>query len=239
MTIIDSRTRTVLAVAGALALAGCGGADKPDGSRASIDAGAVQPNSSTATTASIRGNGVDRAFVTAMVSHDRSAMAMARVARRRGTSAFVKRLAGDVVRSQTKEISAMRREDKALEVAGIKRGSLGLSPHMTGSGADARTLKTARPFDPAFLRLMTVHYQGAIVIARVEIAGGRDPELRKLAATIINARKREVRAIGEQLGEPAGRPARPVPPIEKRDPRSGSPDMPGVDDQTGLPSQTE
>ena len=133
----------------------------------------------------------------------------------------------------------MRREDKSLELAGIKRGSPGLPALGKSPGADARALKTARSFDPAFLRMMLVHHQGAIEIARVEVAKVRDPQLRTLASTIIRTHRSEIRAIREQLGTPAVKSTRPVPPIGERDPRSGSPDMPGVDDTTGLPPQTE
>ena len=64
------------------------------------------------------GNPVDRAFVAAMIPHHQSAVQMAKIAQRRGKSAFVKRLADDIVRTQTKEIATMRAGDQRLQRAG-------------------------------------------------------------------------------------------------------------------------
>jgi len=239
MKISSSSAAIVLVAAGALAAAGCGGADKPAGAPASSAATPVETTSRPPAEATVRGTGVDRAFVAAMLPHHRSGIAMARIARRQGTSTFVERLARDIVSSQTRAISMMRREDTALELAGIKRGSLGLPAPADDSRSAARALKAARPFDAAFLRMIVVHHRGAIAIARVQDSRGRDPQLRRLASQIITAHQREIGEIRKQFGKPAVGGRRPAPPIGKRDPRQGSPDMPGVDDTAGLPTRTK
>jgi uncharacterized protein (DUF305 family) len=168
---------TALAAAAALLAAGCG------------------DNSSTGTAPTPAGNPVDRAFVAQMIPHHQSAVQMAKIARRRGKSAFVTRLADDIVRTQTKEIATMRAADRRLQRAGVEKGSLGVPEPMTGMNGDMSTLRTAKPFDPAFLRMMIPHHEGAVVMARAERMKGKDPELERLAQDIITAQQREIRQM--------------------------------------------
>jgi uncharacterized protein (DUF305 family) len=106
---ISKGALSALAVASALVAGGCG----DDATPSSSPSGAA-------------GNGVDRAFVADMIPHHESAIEMAKIAKQRGESAFVKQLADDIASSQGEEITTMRREDDALELAGVKRGSLGV-----------------------------------------------------------------------------------------------------------------
>jgi uncharacterized protein (DUF305 family) len=49
--------------------------------------------------------------------------------------------------------------------------------------------------DVDFVRSMIPHHQGAIDMAKVELANGKDPELRKLAETIISDQEKEIAAM--------------------------------------------
>lgn len=175
------KTLAALVAAGALAAAGCG-----DESSSSSESGG--------------GNGTDRAFVAEMIPHHESAVEMAEIAQQRGESQFVKQLADDIIRTQTEEISTLRREDEALEAAGVKRGSLGVPEHAMGMDDDPAELKTAKPFDKAFLEMMIPHHRGAIEMAKAEQAKGQDPELKALAQEIITAQEREINDMREHLG---------------------------------------
>jgi uncharacterized protein (DUF305 family) len=176
-------TLPALAAVGALLIAGCG------------DAGSSSNSSSAAT-----GNPVDRAFVAAMIPHHEAAVQMAQIARQRGTSAFVKTLAGNIVKTQNAEISTMRAADQRLKAAGVTKGSLGVAQHMMGMDHDPASLKTAKPFEAAFIRMMLPHHEGAVTMAKAEIAKGKDPELKQLAEAIITAQQREITQMHEQLG---------------------------------------
>ena len=173
-----------LAIAGALLAAGCGSDNSADDSRSAAP-----------------GNPVDRAFVAHMIAHHQSAVQMAKIAQGRAQSTFVKRLAADIVRTQTEEIAAMRAEDQRLQRAGVKQGSLGVPEHMMGMSGDVASLKTAKPFERAFLRMMIPHHEGAVVMARAELATGNDPALKRLAQNIITAQQREIREMRNHLGD--------------------------------------
>jgi len=179
---MNRKTLSALAAVGALAVAGCGD-DETSGESGS----------------SAAGNGVDRAFVADMIPHHESAIEMANIAGQRGESAFVKQLAEDIGTSQSKEISTMRREDAALASAGVKRGSLGVPGHMKGMDEDVAKLKTADPFDPAFIKMMIPHHEGAVTMAKVEIDKGESPALKKLAQEIIDAQEREIGEMRKHL----------------------------------------
>lgn len=175
----------VLLAAGALTVAGCG------------------DDSSSDTAAGAAGNAVDRAFIADMVPHHESAVTMAKIAQQRGESAFVKQLADDIVRTQNEEIDVMRGEDQTLAEAGIEKGSLGVAEHMMGMGADVDSLKTAKPFDKAFITEMLPHHEGAVTMANAELSKGKSTKLELLAQDIITAQEREIAAMRKHLGADA------------------------------------
>ena len=106
----------VIAVATALAFAGCG---DDEGS------GDARPAAS--------GNAVDRAFVADMIPHHEAALQMAKVAQRRASSPFVKGLADDILRTQAAEIESMRAAGRAASQRG--RGA-GLARRRAGPDGD-------------------------------------------------------------------------------------------------------
>lgn len=189
---MKTKTRAVLAallvaVMAALAV-GCGSNDSSNGSTAS--------SGSTEAT----GNTTDRAFVAEMIPHHRSAVAMAKIAQKEGTSQFVKTLADDIVRTQKAEIAEMKSIDRKLADAGVKKGDLAMDSRTMGMDMDPAMLKGATPFDAKFMQMMVPHHKGAIEMARVELDKGENPQLKELAKNIISAQQREVKEMNDQLG---------------------------------------
>lgn len=201
-------------LAAGVALAACGDDDPAD------SGAAAQPAT---------GNGTDRAFVADMIPHHESAVDMAKIAKQRGESKFVDDLADDIIRTQDAEIATMRAIATKLDAAGVKAADLGIAEHQMGMDNDLGMLRKADPFDRAFIDMMIPHHQGAIRMARVEIAKGSNPQAKKLAGQIVEAQAREIDAMNmhrtEEFG--AASPAGGVPPkpgpADEGDERSGHP----------------
>jgi uncharacterized protein (DUF305 family) len=139
-----------------------------------------------------KADGTDRAFTADMVPHHVSALDMAEVAKERSKRPEIQKLAEDIIRSQTKEIDRLRGIDTRLKDAGAPKGKLGADADMMGMSMDTGKLKTAEPFDRAFIDMMLPHHQGAIVMSRIELDRGADGEAKKLAEEIIAAQSREI-----------------------------------------------
>ena len=90
-----------------------------------------------------------------------------------------------------------------LSAAGVAKGSLGVPEHMMGMDGDVASLNTAKPFDRAFLRMMIPHHEGALVMAKAELAKGRDSEPKTLAQDIITGQRSELTAMRRHLGSSA------------------------------------
>ena len=169
----------VAALAVGMLGAACGEDDTGSGGGSSSSAGAT-------------GNGVDRAFATAMVPHHRSAVEMAEIAKQRSERDEIKQLADAIVTTQTAEIDQLTALDQHLADAGIEAGDLGVAEHEMGMEGDASMLEDAKPFDREFIDMMIAHHQGAIRMARAELANGQNRELKALAEAIVDAQAKEI-----------------------------------------------
>ncbi len=89
-------------------------------------------------------------------------------------------------------------------------------PANAGSGMhDAMGVISADDADNDFLRAMIPHHQGAVDMARAELAHGRDPQVRALAEKVIAAQEAEMiqmrawlAARGASMDKPAKTGAR-------------------------------
>lgn len=62
--------------------------------------------------------------------------------------------------------------------------------------------------DQDFLRGMIPHHQGAIDMAQVVLAHGKDARVKKLAREIIAAQQKEIAMMQTRLGQPAAKPSK-------------------------------
>jgi uncharacterized protein (DUF305 family) len=147
-------------------------------------------------TGSAAGTSTDAAFITDMTTHHEGAIEMAELAKTRATHPEVRALANDIISAQRAEISVMGRVRDDMHGMGMQNGGhMGMSQHEMGMDMDMSTLRRARPFDRAFLDMMVPHHHGAIRIARVELAKGKQGGLRDIALKIIGAQSREIRQM--------------------------------------------
>jgi uncharacterized protein (DUF305 family) len=173
----------------ALFVAGCGGGN-----------GSTNPAGGGKTTASGQVP-FDRAFIDAMVPHHRAAIVMAEAAKARGLmQSELETIANDIVSSQQREIDQMltwRQQwfgSRALggvlpEVLGVPENKLG----MEHGGAEE--LETTDDVDATFAQMMIPHHEGAIAMAKAAQTAAQHHEVKGLAASIIDAQKREIRIM--------------------------------------------
>ena len=139
----------------------------------------------------------DRQFIDMMVPHHMGAVAMARIALARAQHAPIKRLARSIIADQDREIARMKEWRKAwygrATTPPMDRMPMlpGLMMHMDMMG-DVSRLKTATPFDRAFIDAMIPHHRMAVAAAKLELASGSHPELKALALSIIESQSREI-----------------------------------------------
>jgi uncharacterized protein (DUF305 family) len=142
----------------------------------------------------------DQQFIDMMVPHHQGAVAMAHIALTRATHPQIKRLARSIIAAQNQEIAQMRAWRRAWygsdDTPGMAHmpGLPGLTMHMDMMG-DIGRLRSATPFDKAFIDAMIPHHQMAIAAARLEVARGTHAQLKTLALSIIEDQAREIGLI--------------------------------------------
>jgi uncharacterized protein (DUF305 family) len=146
----------------------------------------------------------DRAFVREMIPHHRMAVDMAEMARMQASHQQIKTLAKSIIKDQNAEIRELTAIRKSLKVKPLPSGAgeheammrdadtLGLSMESMGMDMSMDELDGAKPFDRKFIDMMITHHQGAIRMARAELAKGTTVKLRTIARAIVAAQSREI-----------------------------------------------
>jgi len=156
-------------------------------------------------------NGTDRAFVREMIPHHQMATEMAEMAKMDGEHAMLRRLARKIVRAQNAEIRTMKRIANDLDVTPAEMPmdgqmsdqtmedleTLGVTEEESGMTMDMHELHGAKPFDRMFIDMMIPHHQGAIRMARAELAKGEHRSLRRMARAIVRDQKKEIRTMNK------------------------------------------
>lgn len=185
----------------------------------------------------------DGSFVAGMVPHHQSAIDMARLAQEQGQHPEIKQLANAIVNTQAIEIQQLsaahqRLFGKSLAEGGTEHGAgLGLDQHLSGMDMEPGVLDGAKPFDREFIDMMIPHHQGAIRMARIEIANGSDAELQQIAQDIITAQTLEIQKMNawRKSWYGSASPAGGVPALDDTGGDRGSmPGMSGGDSMSGM-----
>lgn len=134
-------------------------------------------------------NDADVAFARQMVPHHRGAIDMARLAAGRTQNPELLDLAGRVERAQEPELRAL--------TDWLREWGAGPSPspeHGTHGGSESSELDAldGDRFDRKFLELMIVHHQGAVEMARAELAEGLHQPAKDLARRIADGQEAEI-----------------------------------------------
>ncbi len=153
-------------------------------------------------------NAQDVTFVKDMIPHHEQAVVMSDLALSQAGSPAVKDLATRIKAAQAPEIATMRGwltawgEDAA---GGHDMGSMD-SMDMGGmkgmaSDEDLSALRAASgtEFDKLYLKEMTAHHEGAVEMAKAEIAKGKDPAAKTLAQQITSSQEKEIAEMADLL----------------------------------------
>lgn len=165
------------------------------------------PDAKEAATASSAPVGeADVVFATSMIPHHRQALRMAAMAQRRDLSPAAARLATAIREAQGPEIEQMTRWLDAWGEPAPTPGTqdmAGMSamPGMMDASRLVRLRDSGsdRAFERAWLRMMIEHHQGAVEMARTEVAEGEAPQVVGLAERVIDAQTAEIRTMRELL----------------------------------------
>ena len=181
---------SAIALAGALALAGCSASEDP-----AQDTGTVAGEQA-------EHNDADVMFAQMMIPHHEQAIEMSDVVLAKdGTNPEVTALATEVKAAQAPEIEQL---GGWLDAWGAERtsehgGHAGMSGMM--SDEDMQALDTAAPpeSDRLFLEQMIAHHQGAVEMAEEELESGQDPAVIEMAQTIVDTQTAEIEMMEDLL----------------------------------------
>lgn len=138
----------------------------------------------------VTSNAADSTFVTGMIPHHEQAVAMAELAEGRSTDPRILDLASRIVAAQGPEIE---------ELQGLRSTvGAGHAGHTMADGmasdAELSQLSAASgtDFDQQFVRLMTIHHQGAIAMAETAQRDAANLDVKRIAAAVIAAQAAEI-----------------------------------------------
>lgn len=134
----------------------------------------------------------DKAFIDAMVPHHEGAVDMAQVALKRAEHPEIANLAEEIISAQRDEVELFD------EIREREYGSAGPTTELNEQDmgamgmSDSGELAQAKPFDKAFIDEMIPHHESAIAMAEVARQDTENPEIRDIAAGIVDAQRQEI-----------------------------------------------
>ena len=196
MTPVHTRVMAVLAaVATAIVVSSCATAGKEDhsGSASGVSTGQAAAHDAD-----------DVQFAQLMIPHHEQAVELAAMVPGRSTNPTVIALAEKIAAEQQPEISTMKALLAQWDVTPESHESGHAGMAMAGMVDDATMVKLANlrgaDFDTLWLQSMISHHQGAIAMAKTEIADGKSADLITLAKSIVAAQQAEIDQMKQMLG---------------------------------------
>ncbi|MEU3641971.1 DUF305 domain-containing protein [Lentzea sp. NPDC034063] len=141
----------------------------------------------------------DVTFAQGMVPHHEQALEMAKLVPSRSSDDKVRSLASRIEKAQGPEIAQM---NEWLQQWGAEQDHAGHD--MTGMMSQDDMAKLERSsgaeFDRLWLDMMIKHHEGAVKMAKTELAQGEDDKAKKLAQAIIDGQQQEITEMKALLG---------------------------------------
>ncbi|WP_367919035.1 DUF305 domain-containing protein, partial [Nocardioides ginsengisoli] len=194
------------AITVALSLAACGGADETDGTTKKPAAVETARNGDVFTAADVD-------FATAMIPHHAQALQMALLAQDRPLPPDVRALVDRIQEAQAPEVETMTTwltawgkevPPTTMDHANAGHDMSGDSgmPGMMGSEQmDALEKLSDAEFPRRWMEMMIEHHQGAIAMAKVELASGEFADAVALAETIVDGQTSEISTMRDLIDQ--------------------------------------
>lgn len=151
-------------------------------------------------------NSDDVMFAQMMIPHHEQAVELAAMAPQHTSNAELIKLASDILKAQQPEINTMKTD--LVEWGVNPDDPTGHSGHMTGMVDDATMAKLkalqGAEFDKLWLQSMISHHEGAIAMAKPEIADGKNAGMKELAQAIVSAQQAEIDQMKKMLAAAGG-----------------------------------
>ncbi len=219
-TLITAAAATV----GVVLLAACSGNSSSrtaaTGTRTSTAPGSSAAVVPGGTPASGLHNSQDVSFATDMIQHHAQAVRMATMALTNATNPTVKQLAISIGAEQAPEIATMSgwltgwgqpvpSASTATDGAGTSMPGMSMpGASMPGMMSDAEMTAldqaTATAFERLWLAQMRAHHDGAVTMARTELAKGQNPDAKALAQSVITSQSKQIAQLTQLLSTIGG-----------------------------------
>lgn len=204
---------STLAVASTLALAACG--EATDATTSATSTTTTTPETTETTTATTEADGeisadhndADIMFAQMMIPHHQQAVEMSEMLlAKEGIPAQVVEFAQGVIDAQGPEIDRMNAmleawdQQPVTDSGGMDHGKMGGMSGMM-SQEDMAALEEAQGTEAArlYLEQMTTHHEGAVDMARDEVADGQNPHAITLAEQVISDQEAEIAQMQQML----------------------------------------
>ncbi|HEY0448617.1 DUF305 domain-containing protein [Actinophytocola sp.] len=194
--LIGASAAAIIAVA-----TGCGGSNDTPGMNHNQDTTSTSPGSAGQT----EHNEQDIAFAQAMIPHHQQAVDMAKMAGERATDPKVKDLATRIEGAQAPEIRQLTEmldrwgAPTEPSMPGMDHGGMAGPGMMTDAEMQQLEHASGADFDRLWVQMMIKHHQGAVDMAKTELAKGGNAEAKALAQQIIDAQEAEISEMQAML----------------------------------------
>ncbi len=149
-------------------------------------------------------NADDVMFAQMMIPHHQQAVDLAAMAAVHTTNQAVRTLAAKISAAQQPEIDTMKALLVQWDVDPAMGDHSGHGAAMQGMVDDATMTKlkslNGPQFDTLWLQAMIGHHQGAIEMAKAEIANGQSADMTALAKSMVTAQQAEIDQMKQMLG---------------------------------------
>lgn len=144
----------------------------------------------------------DLRFIDAMMHHHQGAVNMAKEAQQKSKRPEIKKLAGDIIKAQEKEINQMKQwrtawYSKASSTPMAYHPSMGHMMPMTSEQMQGMMMSmdlgaADAEFDLRFINAMIPHHEGALVMAEDALKKSTHADIKKQSQEILTSQKKEI-----------------------------------------------